>query len=69
MWKIAANSCFLSTLVTDIQDLTGFMGLVSKSGSAFTDEAFVKALPETQRLFTETEIFNEDYNRSTNEDT
>ena len=44
------------------------MSLVAKNGAAFTDEAFVKALAETQHLFTETDIFNEDYNSVTNED-
>ena len=66
--KWQANSCFLSTLGNRYTGPDWFMGLVSKSGSAFTDEAFVKALAETQRLFTETEIFNEDYNVVTNED-
>ena len=32
------------------------------------DEAFVKALKETQHLFNETDIFNEDFNAVTNED-
>ena len=50
--KWQANSDFLSTL----------------GGAAFTDEAFVKALTEMQRLFTETSIFNEDFNAVTNED-
>ena len=45
-----------------------FQGLIDNSGSKFTDEAFVKALTETQHLFTETKIFNEDFNSVTNED-
>lgn len=66
--KWQANSCFLSTLGNRYTGPEWFQGLVSKSGSAFTDEAFVKALTETQRLFTKTEIFNEDFNAITNED-
>ena len=66
--KWQANSCFLSTLGNRYTGPDWFMSLVAKGGSAFTDEAFVKALAETQRLFTETEIFNEDFNVVTNED-
>ena len=66
--KWQANSCFLSTLGNRYTGPDWFMGLVAKSGSAFTDDAFVKALAETQRLFAETDIFNDDYNAITNED-
>lgn len=66
--KWQANSDFLSTLGNRYTGPDWFMSLVAKSGAAFTDEAFVKALAETQRLFTETDIFNEDYNVVTNED-
>ena len=45
-----------------------FLSLINKGGAAFTDEAFVKALTEMQHLFTETSIFNEDFNAVTNED-
>ena len=63
-----ANSCFLSTLGNRYTGPDWFQSLIDKSGAAFTDEAFVAALAETQRLFTETAIFNEDYNAITNED-
>ncbi len=66
--KWQANSCFLSTLGNRYTGPDWFMSLVAKGGAAFTDEAFVKALAETQRLFAETGIFNEDYNAVTNED-
>lgn len=66
--KWQANSCFLSTLGNRYTGPDWFMSLVAKGGAAFTDEAFVKSLAETQRLFTETSIFNEDYNAVTNED-
>ena len=63
-----ANSCFLSTLGNRYTGPDWFQSLIDKSGAAFTDEKFVAALAETQRLFTETSIFNEDYNAITNED-
>lgn len=66
--KWQANSCFLSTLGNRYTGPDWFMSMVSKGGAAFTDEEFVKALAETQRLFTETSIFNEDFNVVTNED-
>lgn len=66
--KWQANSDFLSTLGNRYTGPDWFMSLVAKSGAAFTDEAFVKALAETQRLFNETSIFNEDFNAVTNED-
>lgn len=66
--KWQANSCFLSTLGDRYTGGDWFKGLIDKSGSKFTDEAFVKALTETQRLFTQTKIFNPDYNAVTNED-
>lgn len=66
--KWQANSDFLSTLGNRYTGPDWFMSLVAKSGAAFTDEAFVKALAETQRLFTATDIFNEDFNVVTNED-
>ena len=66
--KWQANSCFLSTLGNRYTGKDWFQSMIDKSGAAFTDEAFVKALTETQRLFTETTIFNEDFNAITNED-
>ena len=61
-------SDFLSTLGNRYTGKDWFQGLIDNSGSKFTDEAFVKALTETQHLFTETKIFNEDFNSVTNED-
>lgn len=66
--KWQANSCFLSTLGNRYTGPDWFQSLIDKGGAAFTDEAFVKALAETQHLFTETEIFNDDFNAVTNED-
>lgn len=66
--KWQANSCFLSTLGNRYTGPEWFQSLINKEGAAFTDEAFVKALEETKRLFTETSIFNEDFNAITNED-
>ena len=66
--KWQANSDFLSTLGNRYTGKDWFQGLIDNSGSKFTDEAFVKALTETQHLFTETKIFNEDFNSVTNED-
>lgn len=66
--KWQANSDFLSTLGNRYTGPDWFMGLIAKSGSAFTDDTFVAALTETQRLFHDTKIFNEDFNAVTNED-
>lgn len=66
--KWQANSDFLSTLGNRYTGPEWFQSLINKGGAAFTDEAFVKALTEMQRLFTETSIFNEDFNAVTNED-
>ena len=66
--KWQANSDFLSTLGNRYTGPDWFLSLINKDGAAFTDEAFVKALTETQHLFTETKIFNEDFNSVTNED-
>ncbi|MDO5346111.1 MAG: extracellular solute-binding protein [Lachnospiraceae bacterium] len=63
-----ANSDFLSTLGNRYTGPEWFQSLCDKSGAAFTDEKFVAALAETQRLFAETNIFNEDFNAVTNED-
>lgn len=66
--KWQANSDFLSTLGDRYTGKEWFQSLIDNSGSKFTDEAFVKALTEMQHLFTETSIFNEDFNAVTNED-
>ena len=66
--KWQANSDFLSTLGNRYTGPDWFLSLINKGGDAFTDEAFVKALTEMQHLFTETSIFNEDFNAVTNED-
>ena len=66
--KWQANSDFLSTLGNRYTGPDWFLSLINKGGAAFTDEAFVKALKETQHLFNETDIFNEDFNAVTNED-
>lgn len=66
--KWQANSDFLSTLGNRYTGPDWFAGLIAKDGAAFTDEKFVAALTEMQRLFNQTEIFNEDFNAVTNED-
>ena len=66
--KWQANSDFLSTLGNRYTGPDWFLSLINKYCAAFTDEAFVKALKETQHLFNETDIFNEDFNAVTNED-
>jgi len=65
-WQM--NSCFLSTLGNRYTGPAWFASMIAKGGAAFTDDTFVAALAETQRLFTETSIFNEDFNAVTNED-
>lgn len=66
--KWQANSCFLSTLGNRYTGPEWFQSLINKEGAAFTDEPFVKALEETKYLFTESGIFNDDFNAVTNED-
>ena len=63
-----ANSAFLSTLGNRYTGPEWFASLIANTGAKFTDEAFVKALAETQRLFHDTDIFNDDFNAVTNED-
>ncbi len=63
-----ANSDFLSTLGNRYTGPDWFTSLINKDGAAFTDEEFIAALAETQYLFAETNIFNEDFNAVTNED-
>ena len=65
-WQM--NSDFVSTLGNRYTGPEWFSSLIAKTGAAFTDEAFVAALTETQRLFKDTKIFNEDFNAVTNED-
>ena len=65
-WQM--NSDFISTLGNRYTGPEWFASLIAKSGAAFTDEEFVKALAETKHLFTETNIFNKDFNTVTNED-
>ena len=65
-WQM--NSDFISTLGNRYTGPEWFSSLIAKTGAAFTDEAFVAALTETQRLFKDTKIFNEDFNAVTNED-
>lgn len=65
-WQV--NSCFISSLGDRYTGEDWFWSLVNKEGAAFTDDAFVAALAETQRLFTATDLFNKDFNAVTNED-
>lgn len=63
-----ANSCFLSTLADRYTGPDWYLSMINKGGAAFTDSEFVAALAETQRLFTQTDIFNKDFNAISNED-
>ena len=63
-----ANSCFISSLGDRYTGEDWFWSLVNKQGAAFNDAEFVAALTETQRLFTQTDLFNKDFNSVTNED-
>jgi len=64
-----ANSDFLSTLGNRYTGPEWFAHIIAGDGeAAFTDEAFVKALDFTGKIFSETNIFNPDYNSVTNED-
>ena len=65
-WQM--NSDFLSTLGNRYTGPDWFASLIAKTGAAFTDEAAVAALKETQYLFTQTKIFNPNFNTVTNED-
>lgn len=65
-WQM--NSDFVSTLGNRYTGPEWFSSLIAKTGAKFNDEAFVAALTETQRLFKDTKIFNEDFNAVTNED-
>ena len=65
-WQM--NSDFVSTLGNRYTGPEWFNSMINKGGAAFTDEAFVACLKETQRLFCETKIFNSNFNTVTNED-
>ena len=65
-WQM--NSDFLSTLGNRYTGPDWFASLIAKTGAAFTDETAVAALRECQYLFTETSIFNPNFNTVTNED-
>ena len=67
--KWQANSDFLSTSRKPLHR-TGLVPEPDQQGwrSISQMTAFVKALKETQHLFNETDIFNEDFNAVTNED-
>ena len=65
-WQM--NSDFVSTLGNRYTGPEWFSSLIAKTGAKFNDEAFVAALTETQRLFKDTKIFNDDFNAVTNED-
>lgn len=66
-WQM--NSCFLSCLAYQYTGTDWYADIIAGGGnSKFTDQAFVDALTETQRLFNETGIFNSNFNSVTNED-
>lgn len=65
-WQM--NSCFLSTLGDRFTGPDWYQSMINKDGAKFTDDTFVAALTETQRLFKDTEIFNKDFNAVSNED-
>jgi len=66
-WNL--NSCFVSCLGYQYTGTQWFSDILAGTGNAaFTDPEFVAALTETQYLFNESGIFNEDFNSLTNED-
>lgn len=66
-WNL--NSCFVSCLGYQYTGTQWFSDIIAGNGNAsFTDPEFVAALAETQRLFHDTDLFNEDFNALTNED-
>ncbi len=66
-WQL--NSDFISCLGYQYTGTDWFSNIIAGNGeAAFTDDAFVAALTETQRLFKDTGIFNADFNAITNED-
>ena len=66
MWKEAGYDQFPSTW-EDVEKASEYFNGKGIT-TAFTDDTFVSALTEMQRLFTDTKIFNEDFNVVTNED-
>ena len=66
-WQM--NSDFISCLGYQYTGTEWFDHIMAGDGqAAFTDDVFVAALTETQRLFHDTQIFNADFNAVTNED-
>lgn len=66
-WNL--NSCFVSCLGYQYTGTEWFANILAGNGkSAFDEPEFVAALTETQRLFHDAGIFNEDFNSITNED-
>ena len=66
-WNL--NSCFVSCLGYQYTGTQWFSDILAGTGNAsFSDPEFVSALAETQYLFNEAGIFNEDFNSITNED-
>lgn len=66
-WNL--NSCFVSCLGYQYTGTQWFSDILAGTGNAsFEDPEFVAALTETQYLFNEAGIFNEDFNAITNED-
>ena len=66
-WQM--NSDFISCLGYQYTGTEWFDHIMAGDGqAAFTDDSFVAALTETQRLFHDTQIFNSDFNAVTNED-
>lgn len=65
-WQM--NSNFISCLGYQYTGTEWFDHIMAGDGqAAFTDDNFVAALTETQRLFHDTQIFNADFNSVTNE--
>ncbi len=65
-WQL--NSDFVSCLGNRYTGPDWFASLVAKTGAKFTDPEFIACLKETQHLFHETGIFNEDFNAVDNTD-
>ncbi len=66
-WQM--NSDFISCLAYQYTGTDWYADIIAGGGnSKFTDDAFVAALTETQRLFKDTSIFNSNFNSVTNED-
>ncbi len=66
-WQL--NSCFLSCLGYQYTGTDWFSSIIAGDGkAAFTDPEFVAALAETQYLFKDSGIFNNDVNAVNNEE-